>query len=406
MPARRWSTPLRILTVSAFYEGHGGGIEIVAGATARALARLGHECRWAAAGFDAAPNDPLLQPVPLPMSDPLERWTGLPMPVPGRSACRSLEREVTAADVVIIHDALYVSSVAAARYAKNHGKPWVMIQHIGAIPYTNPLLRMAMATANAMVAKPLLAKASQAVFISDAVRQYFAGGDKTGASALLLNGVEHGLFRNPTAPERARLRKRFNMSGENRHLLFVGRFVEKKGLMTIRALATERPEWNFWLVGTGAIDPANWGLANVHPLGRKSREELADLYRAADALLLPSVGEGFPLVVQEAMASGLPVFCGLDSAAADPGARQLVHSVEVEPSNPAKTAGRFAAAIERAPSGPDGQLAAYARATYDWDANARWLEDRFRKLLAAQSANACQRRSQHENTLASSPPRS
>ena len=371
---------MRILTASAFYENHGGGIEIVAGAMARGLARRGHECRWVAAAFDPAPKDPLLHPVSLPASDPLERWSGLPMPVPSRSARRLLEREVAAADAVIIHDALYLSSLLAARYADRHRKPWLLVQHIGAIPYTNPVLRLAMAAANRLVTRPLLARAPQTVFISDAVRKFFAGTQWKRPPALLLSGVDHRLFRPAKGRERARLRSQFGMADERRQLLFVGRFVEKKGLATIRALAAARPEWDFWLAGGGPIEPRAWSLPNVRSLGRKSREELAELYQAADALLLPSVGEGFPLVIQEAMASGLPVFCGLDSAAADPAARALLYALEVNPSDPVGTARRLGVAIANAAPGPDPRLAAHARAAYDWDDNARWIDEQLSNL--------------------------
>ncbi len=232
------------------------------------------------------------------------------MPLPSRAAQRRLEQEVSAADAVIVHDALYVSSLLAARYASKHRKPWILVQHIGIIPYTNFVLRLAMAAANRLIARPLLAAAPQAVFISDAVRRTFAGPRWKSAPSLLLNGVDHQLFRFPAAADRRRARQRYLMSDDRRELLFVGRFVEKKGLSTLRELASANPDWRISLVGSGPIDPGTWNLTNVRLLGRMTREQLAELYRAADALVLPSVGEGFPLVVQEAMACGLPVFCG------------------------------------------------------------------------------------------------
>lgn len=376
---------MRILTVSGFYETHGGGIEIVAAATARALARRGHECRWTAAGFDAGPTDGVIQPVPLAASDPLERWAGLPMPLPTRASCRQLEQEVAAADGVIVHDALYVSSLLAARYAAKHRKPWILIQHIGSIPFTNPLLRLAIGAANRLVTRSLLASAPQAVFISDAVRAHFAGTKWKCPPALLFNGVDHETFNMATAEKRAALRKELGLADDRRQILFVGRFVEKKGLAAVRSMAGAHPDWDFHLVGSGPIDPAAWQLSNVRLLGRRDRNELAQLYQAADALLLPSVGEGFPLVVQEAMACGLPVFCGTDSAEADPAAHRSLHAVEVDPRDAATTARRFAAGIAAVQPAPDPSLAAHARLAYDWDANARWLETTLRSLQSARA---------------------
>lgn len=371
---------MRILIVSAFYESHGGGIEIVAGAMTRALAARGHRCRWAAAGFDPAPADPLIEPVPLPASDPLERVTGLPFPLPHRQAWATLEREVKAADAVIIHDALYASSQLAARYARRLRKPWLLVQHIGVIPYTSPVLRLAMGAANRVVARPLVRRAPQTVFISDLVRQFFSPQLREDGHALLFNGVDHALFRAPDPGERVALKQRLGL-GDRLQLLFVGRFVEKKGLAVLRALAVLRPDWDFLVAGGGPVDPRAWGLPNVRVLGRKTRSELADLYRASDALVLPSVGEGFPLVVQEAMASGLPVFCGLDSAGADPAAREMLHGIEVDPADASGSAARFARAIAAAPLGVQAAAARHARAHYDWDRNAAWLEQRLRQML-------------------------
>jgi glycosyltransferase involved in cell wall biosynthesis len=104
-----------------------------------------------------------------------------------------------------------------------------------------------------------------------------------------------------------RVRTELGLPTDRPVLLFVGRFINRKGLPLLQEMARTNPlhEWVF--VGRGPIRPADWGLANVRCPGSVPHRRLADYYRAADLLVLPSVVEGFPLVVQEAMACGTPV---------------------------------------------------------------------------------------------------
>ncbi len=79
-------------------------------------------------------------------------------------------------------------------------------------------------------------------------------------------------------------------------------FVKKKGIDLL--LRAADPELELVLCGAGSQIPPQPG---TRVLGLVDQSTLAEVYRAADVLVLPSEGEGFPLVVQEALASGLPV---------------------------------------------------------------------------------------------------
>ena len=374
---------MRILVVSHYFDPHRGGIEIVAARQAQALAALGHHLTWAATDA-TSPAASSFDVLALPAWNIVERRLGLPMPLLKPAGVRMLRAAVRSADLVLVHDGLYTTSLAALALARQAGRPTVVVQHIGAIPYRNPVLNAAMRAANGLIVRPALASASQAVFISEAVKAHFAGTRYARAPETIFNGIAP-YFSLPTANERADFRAQLGL-GHRRTALFVGRFVEKKGLHHIRVAATRQPETLFLLAGWGVIDPRSWGLANVRVIEGLQGAALAALYGAADMLILPSVGEGLPLVIQEALACGLPVICGEEAAGGDPALGSWVSTIPVL-SNAAETGLRLADAIDRHP-GHD-PVAATARARfaherYSWSDAA----NRYAALMTALAAPA------------------
>lgn len=97
-------------------------------------------------------------------------------------------------------------------------------------------------------------------------------------------------------------------------LLFVGRLSPQKNLpRLLEAVARVRADVELTIVGSGSCRPAveaqisRLGLSNVRLAGEMQGADLVKQYRRADALVLTSDREGMPLVLLEAMASGLPI---------------------------------------------------------------------------------------------------
>jgi glycosyltransferase involved in cell wall biosynthesis len=139
-------------------------------------------------------------------------------------------------------------------------------------------------------------------------------------------------------------------------VLFVGRFYLRKRVeVLLRAatvLAGSIPDFEVRLVGAGPCGPQLRTLAaqlkldaTVTFLGDVSRSQLIAEYQRADVFCLPSVQEGFGIVLLEAMAAGKPIVAS--RAAAIP--EVVPHGVLVEPESPEA----LATAIEELYSAPE-----------------------------------------------------
>jgi glycosyltransferase involved in cell wall biosynthesis len=134
-------------------------------------------------------------------------------------------------------------------------------------------------------------------------------------------GVDAEAFR-PDPARRGLWRQRLGIPDGAPLLLGLGRMATKKGfqvlLPELPALLSALPTAHVVLAGGGDLLPRFQAEAaplapRVHFPGPVLRDTLPDLFRAADAFVLPAVHDprgnvdGLPNVVLEAMASGLPV---------------------------------------------------------------------------------------------------
>lgn len=320
---------MRVLLVTHYFAEQGGGIERVAALLAKQLERQEVSISWVASKTRPLQESLLCATKCIPVSawDGIQQATGAPWPVWGPSAIRTLWREVAQASVVHLHDCLYMGNIAAFLMARIMGRPVVVTQHVSDIPFKSRLLKAALWLAYQTAGRLVLGGAEQVIFISEQVQHDLSGRFSFQRPPRFIpNGVDTALFVPASDENREKLREDlFGTFSSNPVFIFVGRFVEKKGLSVVRRLAVAMPQHLFVLLGQGPVCPESWKLDNVSVAGSLSQMDLARYYQAADLLVLPSVGEGLPLVVQEAMSAGLPAAVSSRTARADSAVTHLLH---------------------------------------------------------------------------------
>jgi glycosyltransferase involved in cell wall biosynthesis len=318
---------MRLVIVTHFYPTHGGGIEIVAGKLVEEFARRGVQVCWFSSNTDDPPSvdAAVVNCVPIWTSNLVERVTQLPYPLWSPFALPQIWRAIGAANLVHVHEHLYFGSIVALVVARLRRCPAIITQHMGTLGFQNPVLTRLYESGTRLLGSLLFPLAAHRVFISANVRRFF-GRESDPRSTLIFNGVDAQCFTAGTEEQRRRLRERLEIAPGHKVILFVGRFVRKKGLFIIERLTQRFPAVLWIIVGSGPEDPTSWGRANVRVPGRLNHRQLPDYYGAADLLLLPSSGEGFPLVVQEALCCGTGVLSTEEVVNACPPASRLMRA--------------------------------------------------------------------------------
>jgi glycosyltransferase involved in cell wall biosynthesis len=160
--------------------------------------------------------------------------------------------------------------------------------------------------------------------------------------------IPNGSSESPAQSEekRSALRRDLGLSPGETALVVVGRLTERKGhrflFDALARLARRSPAcaWRLWVVGDGEEEQALKDQAEELGIARQvaflgHRSDARAIIHAADLLVLSSLLETQPLVITEAMASGLPVVVsgiyGIPEIVADGVTGRLVPPGEVAP---------------------------------------------------------------------------
>jgi len=200
-------------------------------------------------------------------------------------------------------------------------------------------------------------------------------------TAYIPSGVEPRFF----------LPRRYDSTGPLK-LLYAGTWLDQRGIFYLRdaleRLATQIPRITMTFAGCGCppetiqefFGPKLASTVVVQPV--VPSERMQELFASHDIFLFPSLMEGLPSVLLEAMASGMPVIsaetCGMQDVVEDGFNGLLV---------PPADAAAIEEAVLRLAASPElrqslGQAAQLTMARYTWERSALMLEKLFRRVIA------------------------
>jgi glycosyltransferase involved in cell wall biosynthesis len=202
----------------------------------------------------------------------------------------------------LVQSFLFHANVASKLAAPLAGGPWV----VGGLRVAERQRRWHL-TVDRLTSR----LSSGSVCVSEGVRRFSveAGGLDPDRLAVIPNGVDPAPFDRAEAADRAAL----GVPPDAFLTLYVGRLDPQKGLNFLLDAASKvvasRPDWHLALVGDGPerealrarLDADPDLNPRIHMIGR--RDDVPGLLKAADLLVLPSLWEGMPNVVLEAMAA-------------------------------------------------------------------------------------------------------
>ena len=302
-----------------------------------------------------------------------------------RSSTRAVSAKRTDFDVIHSHF-LGLNGFIGMRLKEKFGKPLVVTVY-GGDAYSVPFLD----AYRKRLAEEVVRSADRLIAVSRSLEQNLRtlGADQS-KIRIIPTGFDASLFA-PIARERAR--SLLGLPADKRVLLTVANLVPQKGheylLESLRDLSRTRGDLMLVVVGGGALEKrlvskaGELGLSGIVRFAKaRPHAEIPTWLSACDVFVLPSVSEGSPAVLTEAMACGKPIVAtrvgGLPDMVEEGVEGYLVPPVD---------AAALGTAITRALSREwDAEKITKHAQSYSWDALASRIADVYAEVSPATNA--------------------
>jgi glycosyltransferase involved in cell wall biosynthesis len=237
---------------------------------------------------------------------------------------------------------------------------------------------------------------SRIIAVSKGVRDFLTRWEAVPADLIELvpNGVDEEIFHPCTEEQKRTARSRLSIPQEAFVTGGIGRLAQEKNFALLPRLATLHPDIVFVIAGSGPERDRIAALASE--LGVDSHLRLLGtildrgyFYHALDAFILPSLYEGLPMAILEAMSSGVPVISsrleGISAVITEENEGLLAQPGDVAD---------FSRQLRRLKESPElgGQLAQAARAKalneFSASVSARRIESIYRQELGIANPKA------------------
>lgn len=300
---------MKILMLSDYFAPHIGGVEHAVLAIASRLVQQGHSVHVLTLNTDGAPVRETLHGVVVHRARALDltRLVGV-QTVWSIDAVSSLLRlaDEIQPDIIHAHNLFFSTTLIAAALKRHLARPLVVTMHLGTLDCISGPARIAAAGWERTVGRSILRCADRVIAVSQAVAKHAAALRYPASSTRVIpNGVDlDRFFPSPDS------------TSDHARVGLVGRLIFNKGpryfVESVPAVLEMHPRTEFVLAGEGPLRDelerrvAQLGIGHaVTFLGK--RTDIPDILRTCDLYVRPSLTEGLPLTVLEAMACGVPV---------------------------------------------------------------------------------------------------